>query len=309
MRRPRIVVVGSINMDLVYRTERLPRPGETVMGQEFQQFPGGKGANQAVGAARLNADVMMVGRVGDDHFGLTLLEGLRQENIDVSHVLQTSGISSGLAVIGVESSAQNSITVIPGANGDVSPDDVLAAEDAFVGTDMLLVQFEIPLTAVLMAMSLGKKHGLKIIVDPAPALAEVPGEILQCDVLCPNETEAEALTGSKIVSRQDAIAAAQQIHVMGPACSIITLGENGVVVCEGPASCEHLPTFQVNAVDTTAAGDAFAAALGVAIAEGQPILKAARFASAAGALATTRAGAQSAMPRRDAVDSMLNGST
>jgi ribokinase len=167
--RPRIVVVGSINMDLVFRTQRLARPGETVAGHSFRQIPGGKGANQAVAAARLGAQVAMVGRVGNDEFGSTLLDGLKRESIDVTHVTRTSDVASGLAVIGVDDSGENSITVLSGANGQLSPADVVSAESVFQQADVLLLQLEIPISTVHKAIETGRRYGLKIILDPAPA--------------------------------------------------------------------------------------------------------------------------------------------
>lgn len=300
----RIIVVGSINMDLVFRTHQLPRPGETRSGHSFQQVPGGKGANQAVAAARLGAQVSMVGRIGDDGFSRTLIEGLARESIDTSFVKVTPNCSSGLAVIGVEDSGQNSITVIPGANGAVTPDDVIAAEELFRSANVLLVQFEVPLAAVQKAVELAHRHGVKIILDPAPSVNEVPADLLQVEVVCPNETEAESLSGQVVDSIETAMSAVQQIGSQGPQVSIITLGSQGAVVFDGKTA-EHVPPFAVNAVDTTAAGDAFAAAFGIALAEQMSVSEATRFAAAAGALATTQHGAQPAMPTRDALEALL----
>ena len=305
-KRARIIVVGSINMDLVFRTQQLPRPGETRTGHSFQQVPGGKGANQAVAAARLGAQVSMVGRIGDDGFGRTLINGLTEEGIDTSFVKVTPNCSSGLAVIGVEDSGQNSITVIPGANGFVTPDDVIAAEKLFPSADVLLVQFEIPLPAVQKAVELAHRHGVKIILDPAPSVSVVPCDLLHVDVICPNETEAESLSGKVVDSIETAMSAVQQIGSRGPQVSLITLGSHGVVVFDGKTSV-HIPPFSVDAIDTTAAGDAFAAAFGIALAEQMSVSEATRFAAAAGALATTKHGAQPAMPTRDAVEAILRG--
>lgn len=303
-KRARIIVVGSINMDLVFRTHQLPRPGETRTGHSFRQVPGGKGANQAVAAARLGAQVSMVGRIGDDSFGQTLISGLNETGIDTRFVKVTSNCSSGLAVIGVEDSGQNSITVIPGANGFVTPDDVIATEELFLSADVLLLQLEIPLPAVQKAVELAHRHGVKIILDPAPSVNSLPDELLQVDVVCPNETEAESLSGQVVDSIESAKSAVQRIGGRGPRISLITLGSQGAVVFDGKA-LEHVPSFDVKAVDTTAAGDAFAAAFGIALAEEISVAEAARFAAAAGALATTQHGAQPAMPTRDAIESLL----
>jgi ribokinase len=295
--RPKIVVVGSVNMDLVYRVARLPRPGETLTGVSFQQVPGGKGANQAVAASRLDADVALIGRLGDDDFGDSLLTALRRDRVNCERILKTAEVSSGMAMIGVEDSGQNSIVVIPGANGLVTPEDVLASESLFREAHALLLQFEIPLPSVVAAIQLARSHGVRVIVDPAPAQGDLPETLFFADVLCPNETEAEALSGIRISTVADAMQAARRIHARsaGRMLVLITMGHRGVVQCDG-TGCVHVPPFAVNAVDTTAAGDAFAGAVAVALARGQSTDEAIRFASAAGALAATRRGAQPAMP-------------
>ncbi len=292
-------------MDLVVRTSRLPMPGETLIGQSLSQIPGGKGANQAVAAARLGADVSIVGRIGSDGFGKRLLTRLVSEGIDVTHVRQSADESSGLAIISVDDTGQNCITVIPGANGLLTPDDVLSTESVIADADVMLLQLEIPLPAVLRAMELAKKHRVQILLDPAPAPLEVTDQLLSVDVLCPNETEAEILTGLKIASIDDAFAACERLRDCGAKLSIVTLGSRGVVFCEGGGSAGRVPPYQIIALDTTAAGDAFAGALGVALAEGRNTIDAIHFASAAGALAASRHGAQPAMPRRDDVERLM----
>jgi ribokinase len=246
----------------------------------------------------------MVGRIADDGFGRTLIDGLNKEGIDTSLVKVTPNCSSGLAVIGVEDSGQNSITVISGANGFVTPDDVLAAEELFPSADVLLLQFEIPLPAVKTAVELAHRHSVKVILDPAPSVSVVPADLLQVDVICPNETEAESLSGQVVDSVETAKTAVQRLGSQGSQVSIITLGSQGAVVFDGK-TVEHVPPFDVKAVDTTAAGDAFAAAFGIALAEQMSVSEATRFAAAAGALATTQHGAQPAMPTRDAVEALL----
>jgi ribokinase len=307
--RPKILVVGSVNMDLVYRVARLPRPGETLTGMSFQQIPGGKGANQAVAASRLGADVALIGRVGNDDFGGTLLDGLRCEGVNCDRILKTPGVSSGLAMIGVEDSGQNSIAVIPGANDLVTVADVLASESLFREADALLLQFEIPLPSVVKAIDLARVHAVRVIVDPAPAQTEVPESVFAVDVLCPNETEAEALSGIRIHCVADAIRAAQQIRVRGNGKSLvlITMGHQGVVLSDA-TGCVHIPPLAVNAVDTTAAGDAFAGALAVALASSQSTEESIRFASAAGALAATHHGAQPALPHLADVQALMASS-
>lgn len=306
-RSPHIVVVGSINMDLVVRCRTLPRPGETLSGSSFEEIPGGKGANQAVAAARLGARVSMIGRVGDDAFGRTLQRSLESNGVDVQAVQATSGISSGLAVIAVEDSGQNSIIVIPGANGRLTTSDIQAAADIIRSADVVLLQFEVPMAVIVEAIQIARSSGsTRIIVDPAPAAAGLlPREIFQADWLCPNETEAEALCQSPVHSLDDARSAVLWLQNTGVKSPVITLGAQGIVWCDGHGTCQLMKPFVVTAVDTTAAGDAFAGALGVALAEGRSDREALRFACAAGALATTRSGAQPAMPTRDMVNALL----
>ncbi len=303
--RPRIVVVGSINMDLVYQVARLPQPGETLTGNSFRQVHGGKGANQAVASARMNADVSMIGRIGDDAVGAELIAGLRDEAVDATHVKTSVGSSSGIAVIGVEDSGQNCITVIPGANGLVTSADILAAESVIATADVLLLQLEIPVAAVITAIRIARQHDVLTILDPAPALKTFPAELLCIDVVCPNESEASVITGLPVTNIEEAIDASRHLHSLGVRIAIITLGSHGCVVCDDSDNPQHVPSFPVTAVDTTAAGDAFAGALGFCLAQGQPILDALRFASAAGALASTRHGAQPAMPRHNEVVALV----
>jgi ribokinase len=304
-RRSRIVIVGSINLDLVYHVPRLPQPGETLTGTSFRQVHGGKGANQAVAAARLNADVSMIGRIGDDAFGAALIAGLRAETVDVSQVKTSVGTSSGIAVIGVEENGQNCITVIPGANGRVTSSDVIAAESVIASADVLLVQLEIPVATVITAIRIARKHNVLTVLDPAPALKPFPVELLCVDVLCPNESEASLITGLPVTNVAEAMAAARHLQSLGARIVIITMGLHGCVVCDKSGNPRHVPSFPVTAVDTTAAGDAFAGALGFCLAQGQSIHDAVSFASAAGALASTRHGAQPAMPRLDEVIALV----
>lgn len=300
----RVLVVGSINMDLVVRSERLPRPGETLTGRSFSEIPGGKGANQAVAAARLGSPVAMVGCVGDDVFAPRLRHGLQSNRVDISHVSDIRGCSSGVAIIGVEDSGQNCITVVPGANAHLTPAHLKQAEDVFQGASVVLLQLEIPVDTVLAAMNIARQHGLLIIFDPAPAKNFLPPQILDVDVVCPNETEAQMLTGIAIHNEGDAARAARRLCEMGAKNSVITLGDRGVLWCS-QHQVEMIEAFDVNAVDSTAAGDAFAAALGLRMAEGAEFPEAVRFACAAGAVAASREGAQPAMPSRDDVEQLL----
>lgn len=304
--RPRVVVVGSINMDLVVRCARIARPGETLTGNSLQEIPGGKGANQAVAAARLGAEVIMVGKVGNDAFAETLLQSLRQEGINTDHVGRTTDCGSGTAVIQVEDSGQNSIVVIPGANALVSVDDVHAAADAIASASVVLLQLEIPVETVAAAAILARQHHIPVVFDPAPAQADLPLELLQADWLCPNESEAEILTGHPVADPAAAAQAAATLTSAGHTSAIVTLGDQGVV-CADRDGTVHLPAFPITPVDTTAAGDAFAAALGIAVARGFGRDQALRYAAAAGALAATRPGAQPGMPTAADVDQLLAG--
>ena len=295
MRRPRIVVVGSINMDLVVRSARFRagrdshRAGESRTAGRQRGQPGGC-------RARLDAEVFMIGRVGDDGFGERLRAGLRQDGIDITHVAVTPNCASGLAIVAVEDSGENSITVIPGANGRLSPDDVTAASDLIREADVLLLQLEVPLETVLLAIELAVEFDTQVILDPAPAPTSFPAKLLAVDVACPNETEAAAITGIRIASLDDAKNAALRLHAMGSRHAVITLGNQGAVVCGPDGWLEHVPSFSVEAVDTTAAGDAFAAGLGVGLAQGNPFLRPSVMPVLPALWQRTRHGAQPAMP-------------
>ena len=303
--KPKIVVLGSINMDLVAVAAALPKPGETVMGDGFATLPGGKGANQAVAAARLGADVRMIGRVGDDVFGPMLLENLQAKGVDVSDVMTTPGMSSGIAVILLDDERENYIVGIYGANMACDEIQVEAASRALDGADALLLQMEIPLAVSLEAAHIARRMGVRVIYDPAPP-SEIPFSSYEAfDIIAPNQSEAEVLTGVTVDGIDSAHEAAQVLRSRGAGTAIVKLGEQGVVYvaddCVG-----HVPAFEVDAVDTVAAGDGFAGALAVALAEGEPIERALRFASAAGALVVTKRGAQDAMPHRAEVERLMD---
>jgi ribokinase len=238
----------------------------------------------------------MIGRVGDDGFGERLRGGLEAEGIDVSRIAVTPNCASGLAIVAVDGSGENAITVIPGANGRLTTADVHAATKLIAEADVLLLQLEIPLETVLSTIELAREHDTLVILDPAPAPASFPPQLLSVDVACPNETEAAALTGIAIANLPDAKQAAKRLQEMGTRHAIITLGSQGAILCGPDGECHEFSSFEIQAVDTTAAGDAFAAALGVGLARGKPILEAVTYACAAGALAASRPGAQPAMP-------------
>jgi ribokinase len=304
-RSPHVVVVGSINLDLVMRVGHLPRPGQTVIGRDLRQSPGGKGANQAVAAARLGARCSLIGGVGDDSFGDKLLGALSASGVETGPVRRFADCPSGVALIGVEDGGQNAITIIPGANGRMRPEDVAACESLVRQADVLLLQLEIPLDTVEAAMLMARRHGVITMLDPAPAPGRLPQALYQADVLCPNESEAESLTGIAVDDLPSAQEAARALRRLGARQALVTLGARGAIVCDEQDVCTHVPNFRVTPTDTTAAGDALAAAVGVALAEGRSLGEAVRFGCAAGALATTRRGAQEAMPTREEVEQLF----
>ena len=304
--RPRITVVGSLNTDLVIRTPRLPEAGETVTGGEFAAFPGGKGANQAVAAARLGAQVALVGCVGGDDYGRRLMDSLRQDGVDVSRVRIDEGCASGIALITVDPRGQNTIVVAPGANQRLRTEDVAGAEAIVAERAILLLQLEIPLETAVAAARLASIHGVRVVLDPAPIPTQpLPGELFSViDVITPNEGEAQRLTGTPITDERSAEAAADRLVRAGARAAVIKLGDRGAVVHDGKRTVA-VPGIAVEAIDATAAGDAFAGALAVALAEGNDLIDAVSFANTAGALATTRRGAQPSLPYRTEVDALL----
>jgi ribokinase len=299
-----IVVVGSLNMDLVIRSPRIPRPGETVIGGEFHTVPGGKGANQAVAAARLGAKVSMVGRVGKDAFGDALLENLAEDGIDHTLVIQDGEAATGVALIVVDDNGENSIVVASGANMRVSLADIEAAEAEISGADVLVLQLEIPLDCVIRSAEMAHAHGVKVVLNPAPA-RPVPERLLSMvDVLVPNESETGLMSGLPVGTQAEAIKAAGVLQRSSAGTVILTLGERGALpVREG--KMEVIPAFEVKAVDTTASGDAFVASLAVALAEGKGLEEAVRRGNAAGGLAATKLGAQPSLPSREALERLL----
>jgi len=301
----RITVVGSLHMDLVVRTPRIPQPGETIIGGEFRTVPGGKGANQAVAAARLGGRVSMVGRVGSDAFSQSLLDGLAADGVDHAFVTQDPEAATGVAFIVVDDAGENSIVVASGANMRLSPADVDAAEAAIAAADLLLLQLEVPLAAVAEAARVAHAHGATVILNPAPA-RPLPHELLSLvDVFVPNESETALLTHLSVGDRAEIETAAMALCKLGVDTVVLTLGERGALLVE-EGEKELVPAFEVTPVDTTAAGDAFVGGFAVALAEGRSLTDAVRWGNAAGALATTRLGAQPSLPARRAVEALMD---
>jgi ribokinase len=306
---PSIVVIGSLNMDFVLSVERLPLPGETILGHGFRMVPGGKGANQAHVAAKLATNgtgVRMVGLVGMDSFGNALKASLTDVGVDVRGVVDTVAEATGIAFIHVDDAGQNSITVAPGANGVLSARDIASQRWVLDGARCVLLQLEIPIETVVEGLRIARQKAATCILDPAPARA-LPKEILELvDILTPNENEACVIAGvpPKRVSVDDAIVLGQRIRESGVGSVIVKLGDRGCVYC-GPDESFTVPAFPVRAVDSTAAGDTFNAALAVALAEGAAMEDALRFANAAAAVSVTRAGAQTSAPSREDVSALF----
>ena len=304
MTAPRILVIGSVNMDLVTRLERTPRPGETVRGRSFVTVCGGKGANQAVAAARLGARTWLAGRVGDDAFGQRQRAALDAEGVDLSCLKTVAGTSTGTAVILVADDGQNAIVITSGANATLTGDDVAALDLLFrEGLDAMLVQFEIPDEAVAAALALARRHGVLSVLDVGVA-RDVPRAMLAAaDIVSPNESEAEAMTGCTIAGVDDARRAARVLLEKGAREVVLKLGRHGSLYAG--ESMAHVRAFDIEVRDTTAAGDAFTAALAT-VWRRLPPAEALRFANAAGALAASREGAQPSMPTRAEVEAFLS---
>ena len=295
-------------MDLVVRIPNIPRPGETLLGGTFATFPGGKGANQAVAAARLGARVSMIGRVGPDAFGEQMINVLASEGIDTSHISVDSEKATGVALIEVDARGQNSIAVASGANFGLTEQDVRTAWNQIAKADWLVMALETPIETVCIAAKLAKEQGVGVILNPAPAQVLSKDLLRLVDVFVPNETETTAMTGMTLQSEEDTCRAAMELLAKGAGNVILTLGDKGAYVLEGsqrPASPYHIAAHQVEVVDTTAAGDCFVGALAVGLGEKKPLHDAAAFACAAAALSVTRQGAQPSMPRRVEVDQFV----
>ncbi len=301
---PNILVIGSFMMDLVVRGPRLPYDGETIIGSSFQRFPGGKGANQAVAAARLGANVAMAGKLGEDGFGREMLETLRAENVDTKNILIDKKMPTGVGSVTVDDSGNNRIVVVPGANMYYQPEDVRVIRQLIKDSDILMMQLEIDIEVVKEALVIASGYNVPVLLNPAPAQKLSEEMLKHIAYLTPNETEAELLTGIKVTDIESAGKAADKLVRQGIKNVIITLGEQGALIAD-ESGWEHIAAFQVTPIDSVAAGDAFNAAFAIAIVEGKPCAQAAKFANAAGALAVLTEGAIPSLPARESVDRFL----
>ncbi len=299
-------MVGSSNTDLIIKVPEIPRPGETLLGGEFMTFPGGKGANQAVAAARAGGEVVFIASVGDDSYGAEAVRGYKLDGINTEDIKICRGIPSGVAMITIADSGENAITVAPGANAKLLPEDLDDAEEAFSEAGFMLIQLETPLDTVLKAVQMGKECETRVILNPAPAAA-LSDAILSCvDIITPNETEAERLTGIVVSNKEDAHKAAGVLQNRGVKTVIITMGAGGAFISDRSSGMAAMvPGFRVKAEDTTAAGDTFNGQLAVALAEGKALDDAVRLAHAAAALSVQGLGAQSSIPRRAETDHFM----
>lgn len=301
--KKQILIVGSTNTDMVIQAKRLPRPGETVIGVTFFMNPGGKGANQAVACARLRGNVTFVCKTGNDIFGHQSHQIFKDEDINTSYVFSDLKKPSGVALIFVDENAENCISVASGANSNLLPADISLAEEAILKSDFVLMQLEIPIETVEFTAKLAKENGKIVILNPAPAPTTPlsPDLLKNIDLIIPNETEAEIISGIKVIDKESAIQAAKKIIEMGVSNVIITLGSKGALLFDGKLT-EFIPSFKVKAIDTTAAGDCFSGALTIALSEGRSLSDAIRFANKAAAISVTKQGAQASMPYRAEVD-------
>ena len=310
-----VVVVGSLNMDLVVRTEAMPRPGETVMGQDLLQNPGGKGANQAAAAGRLwvkrTPGAKIIGRIGEDVFGENMLIALHKAKVDVTSVLKTRGAPSGTAMILVDRHGENAIVVASGANRHLSASDLLAERKTIETSVVLTAQLEIPHDTVACAFALARRSNVLTILDPAPAPSEgLPESLYHVDILTPNQMEAQILTGMPVRNLEEARRAAERFLIRGTRIVVMKMGSQGAAIVQKDERgvetiVQHVTGYRVQPVDTTAAGDAFTGAMAVGLAEGMPLAAAVKFANAAGALTCLKSGAMGAIPTRAEVDAFM----
>jgi len=298
----KIVVLGSSNTDMVIKSERLPVPGETILGGTFLMNAGGKGANQAIAASRLGGDVTFICKTGNDFFGHQSIDLYGKENINTDYIFNDDKSPSGVALISVDRNGENCIVVAPGANLSLNKSDIDQAKDAIVNAGLLLMQLEIPVETVLYSAQIAKKHGVKVFLNPAPAQPIPTDLISMLYMITPNKTEAESLSGIKVSDWKSAKCAADKIFELGVSVVVITLGSMGALVKDVDKYYEIPVTDKIEAVDTTAAGDTFCGALCVGISEGMELPEAVRFANKAAGISVTRMGAQSSIPYRKELD-------
>lgn len=294
----KIIVVGSTNMDMVIKTNHIPAPGETVLSGSFFMNPGGKGANQAVTIARLGGDVSFISKVGNDVFGKQASQLFDEEGINTFYLLSDDELPSGVALITVDATGENSIVVATGANANLLPDDFHEAVNEINKADFVLMQLEIPMESVCFVAQHANLNGAKVILNPAPMKELTPELLNRIDILTPNQTEAEMLSGIKVIDSKSAGKAAKIIHEMGVKKVVITLGASGAIICEN-GETKEIPAPKVKAIDTTAAGDVFNGALVVALSDGKVLTEAVEFACKAASISVTRMGAQSSIPYRN----------
>jgi ribokinase len=293
----RIVVVGAANVDLISYVPRLPSAGETLHGTSFQMGHGGKGANQAVMAARLGAEVSLVAKLGTDVFGDRTLDDLRERGVDTSHVHRTDRASSGVAPILVDDTGANTIVIVGGANDLLDVDEIERARPTIAAADVVVCQLEVPVEVSLAALRIARAEGVRTILNPAPARETLPDEAFELsDVLCPNEPETQLLTGGSVDSIDEAVVQAQRLRERGAGAVVLTLGERGCLVVDGDAGAVHLPSRDVEVVDTTGAGDAFVGSLATFLADGADLRDAAGRAAQVAAVSVTRRGTQTSFP-------------
>jgi ribokinase len=302
--KPKIVVVGSSNTDLVVKLPRIPKAGETIIGGTFSTAAGGKGANQAIAAARAGGEVTFITKVGNDHFGQQAINGFEKDELNIDYVGYERGVSSGIALIFVDDSGENSIGVASGANNELRPSDIERASEAITAADVLLVQLEIPLDTVEAAIRMAASAGVRVVLNPAPAQMLKHELCRMISVLTPNENEAEVLTGVRVIDDETIAKTAAILMARGIGAAVMTLGARGAYVAEGGKG-EFIPTFKVTPVDSTAAGDVFNGALAVCLGERQSLRDAVRFANAAAAISVTRLGAQPSAPNRKEILDLL----
>jgi len=299
-----IVVIGSSNIDLVAKSHKIPVVGETLTGTDFFMTPGGKGANQAVAAAKLGADVIFVARLGKDVFAEKSLENFKSVNINTKHIAQLEGVPSGVAIIAIDDNGKNIIIVVPGANGKLTPADVEKASADITSAGVVVCQLEIPIETVERAAEIAAKNKVPFILDPAPARPLSDKLLSLVDVIKPNETEAQTIAGIKVVDAETAAKAADWLLAKGVKNVIITLGEKGALLANKNGK-ETIQSRKVKAIDSTAAGDAFTGALAYGMANGKSLKDAAVYAGAVAAISVTRLGAQASMPTKKEVDAFI----